>query len=218
MAFTFPSTGSTINLDGHNTTQTAISTNILISVGPNPVGAIQEITINETRNIKMIDEVGTDGHIDSVPNMSTNIKGTCRRVRYDRLRVAEAFSRGYIHAKSQRYPFDIVIIDTQNGNALDQADTSQDIITTIQNVWISEISYTYQTSDWVIVDTMNWEAETIFSTLGNSSTPAATGGTRGLPLALLSPTSDVEQAADSGVLRGSLDIPGVASAQNFLPF
>jgi hypothetical protein len=216
MAFTFPQTQSTVELAGNNGTFTSISTNILITVGPNPVGAVQTLTINEARPIKMIDEVGTDGHIDSVPYQSTNVTGTCDRVRYDRMRISEAFSRGFIHAKSQRFPFNIVIIDTTNGNALNQADTSQDIITTIQNVWIKEISYTYQANDWVIIDKMQWEAETIYSHLGGGSAPAAQGGVRGMSLALLSPTSDIERAADVGVLRGSLDIPGLAAA--LLPF
>lgn len=216
MAFTFPQTQSTVEIAGHNGTFTSVSTNILITVGPNPVGAVQELTINETRPIKMIDEVGTDGHIDSVPHQSTTVKGTCNRIRYDRMRISEAFSRGFIHAKSQRYPFNIVIIDTTNGNALNQADTSQDIITTIQNVWIADINYTYAANDWVIIDKMQWEAETIYSTLGGGNIPAAQGGIRGMSLALLSPTSDIERAADTGVLRGSIDLPGLASA--FLPF
>jgi hypothetical protein len=216
VTFPFPTTGSTISLDGHDNTNTGISTNILITVGPNPVGAVQDLTLTETRPIRMIDEVGTDGHIDSVPNMSTNIKGTCKRIRYDRMHITEAFSRGYLHAHSQRVPFDIVIIDSWNGNALNFADTSQDIITTIKNVWINEISFTYQVSDWVIVDNMSFEAETMFSTLGGSQTPAAQGGTRGIPLAILSPASDIEQAADIGSLRGGLYGGGLINS--FLPF
>lgn len=216
MAFTFPQTGSIIEIAGHNTTQTAVSTNILITVGPNPVGAIQTLEVRETRPLKMIDEVGTDGHIDSVPRQSTNISGRCERIRFNRMRISEAFSRSFVHASSQRYPFDIVIIDEWNGNALNPADTSQDIITTIQNVWIGEISYTYQVSDWVIMDHMNFEAEAIFSHLGGGSTPAAQGGTGNLPLAILSPTSDIEQAADVGQTRGGLNSPGLISA--FLPY
>lgn len=216
MAFSFPNTGSSITYQGHDNTNTGISTNILITVGPNPVGAIQNITINETRQIKMIDEVGTDGHIDSVPNQSTNITGTCSRIRYDRMRISEAFSRSFVHVHSQRVPFNIVIIDAWNGNTLNLADTSQDIITTINNVWISDIHYSYQTNDWVIVDEMSFQAETIYSTLGGGSTPASQGGTRNIPLAILSPASDVERAADIGTLRGSLDQPGLLN--NFLPF
>src|SRR5258708_33715247 len=96
-----------------NKTSTAISTNIIIMVNDRAVGAIQSMAISEKRGIKMIDEVGTDGHIDSVPNVSTNVTGTCQRIRFDRLRAAEAFGRGFIHAASQVYPFDIVILDKQ---------------------------------------------------------------------------------------------------------
>ena len=213
----YPNTGSTLEgPNGVNKTSTAISTNILITVGPTPVGAVQRLTINERRAIRMIDEVGTDGHIDSVPNQSTNVTGTCERIRFDRMRIAEAFGRSFIHAKSQRFPFDIVIIDNWNGNPLNPGDNSASIITTIQNVWIAEISYGYQANDWIITDTMNWEAETIYSTLGSSASPAAQGGERNIPLAIASPTSDIEQASDTGGRRGSLDAPGLLKA--FLPF
>lgn len=214
---TYPNTGSTLVApNGSNITSTAVSTNILITVGPTPVGAVQKMTINEKRAIKMIDEVGTDGHIDSVPHQSTNITGSCERIRFDRMRIAEAMGRSFVHAKSQRYPFNFVIIDQWNGNALNPGDNSAAIITTIQNVWISGISYSYQASDWIISDNMDWEAETIYSTLGQGANPAATGGTRNIPLAILSPTSDIEQSADTGGRRGALDAPGLISA--FLPF
>src|SRR5580692_1747947 len=117
MTTNYPQTGSILQGNGYNTTDTAISTNILIAVrtpsGYSPVGAVQSMAISEKRSIKMIDEVGTDGHIDSVPNQSTNVTGSCQRVRFDRLRIAEAFSRGFIHAASQVYPFDIVVMDKQ---------------------------------------------------------------------------------------------------------
>ena len=213
----YPLSQSTVQLSGNNTIQTAVSTNILITVGPTPVGAVQMLSVKEQRRIAMIDEVGTDGHINSVPNQSTNITGQCKRVRYDRMRIAEAFGRSYIHAASQRFPFNLVIIDTFNGNALNPSDTSQDIITTIRSVWISGLSYEYQTSDWVIYDTMDWEAEVISSVLGTGSVPAAQGGTRNIPLSMASPTSNIEQAADTGLIwGGSLSAPGLVSS--FLPF
>lgn len=213
---TYPNTGSTLDNNGVNKTSTAISTNILITVGPTPVGAVQRLQITERRAIKMIDEVGTDGHIDSVPHQSTEISGSCERIRFDRMRIAEAFGRSYLHAKSQRFPFDIVIIDNWNGNALNPGDNSAAIITTIKNVWIAEISYGYQASDWIITDSMNWVAETISSTLGASKKPGAQGGERSIPLSLSSPTSDIEQKADTGTFRGALDQPGLL--KSFLPF
>ena len=220
---TAANTQSTLTLpNGVNKTSTAISTNIIILVNDVPVGAVQSLAINEKRPIKMIDEVGTDGHVDSVPNQSTNITGSCQRIRFDRLRITEAFSRGFLHAASQVYPFDIVILDKQ------KRDQGSQISTVIKNVWISGLSYTYQVSDWVITDTMEWEAENIFSVLNGGSSPipggvpAAVGGERGIkhmgagPNGVVSITSgdgivNIEQLVDtgSGGRRGSLDAAGL---------
>lgn len=213
-----PNTGSTLTVpNGVNKTSTAISTNIIIMVNNTPVGAVQTMAISEKRGIKMIDEVGTDGHIDSVPNISTNITGTCTRVRFDRLRITEAFSRGFVHNASQVYPFDIVILDKQ------KRDQGSQISTVIKNVWISGLDYTYQVSDWVITDSMTWEAEQIFSVLNNgSSQPVAVGGERGIthmgagPNGTVNITSgngivNIEQLVDTGTngRRGSLDASGL---------
>lgn len=201
----YPQTGSVISgPNGANTTQTAISTNIVISVGPNTIGAVQTLTVDEAREIRMIDEVGTDGHVDSVPVKSTNITGTCDRIRFNKMRVSEAFSRSFVHVKSQRFPFDIVIIDNWNGS------DNNSLITTIKNVWIRGISYSYNANDWIITDRMTWEAETISTTLANG--PAATGGVQNLPLSILSPTSDIERAADIGQRLGAMDSPGLLNA------
>lgn len=201
----YPNTGSTLlGPNGANKTSTGISTNIIIKVGPNTVGAVQELSITENRPIFMVDEVGTDGHIDSVPNKSTDISGNCSRIRFDRMRIAEAFSRGFVHVAAQRIPFDIVIIDNWNG------DGNSALITTIKNVWIEQISYAYRISDWVITDAMNWKAETIYTTLANGN--SATGGERNIPLA----ADPIEQSTDIGGRRGSLDASGLLKA--FLPF
>jgi len=203
----YPNTGSTLlGPNGVNKTSTGISTNIVIKVGPNTVGAVQELSITENRNIFMVDEVGTDGHIDSVPNKSTDISGQCSRIRFDGMRVAEAFSRGFVHVASQRIPFDIVIIDNWG-----VGDATNSLITTIKNVWIEQISYAFRISDWVITDSMNWKAETIYTTLSNGS-PAATGGERNLVLA----ADPIERSTDVGGRRGSLDAGGLLQA--FLPF
>mgnify|MGYP000712036359 CR=1 FL=1 len=225
---TAPNTGSTTSVNGSvNKTSTAISTNIIIMVNNTAVGAIQSMAISEKRGIKMIDEVGTDGHIDSVPNVSTNISGTCQRVRFDRLRITEAFSRGFIHVASQVYPFDIVILDRQK-----RAQALQ-ISTVIKNVWINGIDYTYQTSDWVITDSMTWEAESIFSILNGGTSPnsggvpVAVGGERGIrhmggglngDRTIISGNDvsgqaiqNIEQLVDTGSSgrRGSLDAAGL---------
>lgn len=184
-----------------NRTGIGLSTMILIKVGVEPVGAVQSLNINENRSIQMIDEVGTDGHIDSAPNKSTDIEGTCTRIRFDRLRVTEAFSRGFLHVKSQRIPFDIEIVDKFNG------ENDSQVVTLIENVWIKSISYNIEAGNWIITDTMTWSAETISSRIGDDQ-PAAQGGERGIPLQY-----DVyELAADVGKRRGSMDAPGLITA------
>jgi hypothetical protein len=193
-------TGSIIlGPNGRDATFSAISTNIVVKVGGNAIGAIKQIQITESRTIGMVDEVGTDGHIDSVPTKSTDIKGTCQRTRFDLLRVTEAFSRDFLHVAAQRIPFDIDIYDNWNGAG------ANSVITTVKNVWIESISYMYQSQDWIIVDDMSFVAETIYSTLNGG--PAATGGNRGIILQ----QNAVETQADTGMRRGSLDVPGLLS-------
>lgn len=215
---TAPNTGSTLSqTSGRNKTSTAISTNIIIMVGNRAVGAIQTMSVSEKRGIKQVDEVGTDGHVDSVPNSSTNISGSCDRVRFDRLRIAEAFSRGFVHVASQVYPFDIVVIDKQ------KSDTGLQISTVIKNVWIDGIDYSYTVSDWVITDRMSWQAERIFSVLNGGSSPFSSGGTpvaQGGEIGVrhmgagqngILPALNIEQLADTGSAGrgGSMDAAGL---------
>lgn len=188
---------------GNNKTGSHLSTNIVILVNGNTVGAVQNMQITESRgNIRMIDEVGTDGHIDSAPNQSTNISGSCSRVRFDRMRIAEAFSRPFHHVHAQRIPFDIEIHDFFH-----DADENNAIITVIKNVWISQIEYTYETNDFVITDNMQWQAEGIFSVLNNTNVVGSTTAD-GRPIN----TNAFEQQADRGQFRGALDAPGLLDA------
>lgn len=191
---------------GVNKTSTAVSTNIIITVNDIAVGAVQSLQVREERGIKPIDEVGTDGHIDSVPNTSTNISGSCSRIRFDRLRVAEAFSRSFIHVASQIYPFDIVILDKQKQS------NAEWVSTVIKNVWIQSIEYTYSASDWIITDNMTWMAESIFSTISGGNN-VAQGGERQIvnPAVWNTTAGIIERAVDRGAdgRRGSLDAGGL---------
>jgi hypothetical protein len=203
MAILTPKTGSIIeNPDGSNRTGTGLSVSIVVRVGLNPIGAIQSINIRESRSVTMVDEVGTDGHIDSAPTKSTDVSGTCRRIRYDRLRMTEAFSRGFLHAKSQRVPFDIDMYDRWNG------DNDSMIVTTLKNVWITELSYDYTSDNWIIFDSMSFVAEDISSTIQGG--PAAQGGARGL--ILQTDSEGIERQTDRGQRRGALDAPGLINA------
>lgn len=199
MARPYPQTQSKIyGPGGTNRTGVALSTQVLIKVGITPVGAIQTLSVREQRQITMVDEVGTDGHIDSAPTKSTDITGTCRRVRFDRLRASEAFGRDFLHVHSQRIPFDIEIYDFWGGNR------TSPIITKVKNVWISNISYDYQVDNWLIFDSMEWTAEAIQSSIDDSY--AATGGERGPEIMQL---NSVEREADIGRTRGTMDSPNL---------
>jgi hypothetical protein len=206
---TYPHTGSQLTDAGRNVTRTGVSTNIIIQVDGNPIGAIQSLSINEARNIQMIDEVGTDGHIDSVPNKSTNINGSCKRVRFDNLRVASAFSRGFVHVCAQRIPFDIVVLDifAADEDDADGFNGSDNVITTvIKNVWIKSIKVDYSSQDFVVSENMDWEAEHIYSYLGQGSSAASAPEARQLQVI---DNDAFEKAADTGKRRGALDAAGL---------
>lgn len=195
-------TGSTLTLNsGQNKTSTGISTHILITVNNSPVGAIQQMQVDENRQVKMIDEIGTDGHIDSVPVKSVDVKGSCQRVRFDRLRITEAFKRGWIHLAAQRYPFDIVIVDKQKN------DESNHISTVYKNVWITSLSTTYNADNWVITENMSWEAETVFSIVANAGMNVAQGGEIGSPYSVIGIEREVDRGANGR--RGALDASGL---------
>lgn len=199
-------TSTSINdSQGNNRTASHLSTNIIVVVDGNTVGAVQQLQVTESRpEIKMIDELGTDGHIDSAPSRSTNITLTIKRVRFDRMRIAEAFSRGYVHVHAQRLPFDIEIHDRFH-----DGDPQNAIITVIKNVWIRQISYVYQVSDFVIMEDMSCDAERIFSVINTDrNVGQATANGREQDIVL----NPFEQEADRGLFSGSLDGPGLLNA------
>lgn len=191
---------------GRDRTGTHLSTNIYIAVddgsGPNIVGAVQQLTVNESRSIKKISEVGTDGIIDSAPDRSADYKGTCKRTRFDGQRIASAFRRGFVHIHAQREPFTIQIYDIIEG------DGNRIVLTEIKNVWISSISYTYDSENFIIVDDMGWEAETIRSTRGVNTTGNVVEAK--FPYVI----NPFERGADigEGDVRGALDAANLLGA------
>jgi hypothetical protein len=188
---------------GRSTTRTHLSTNINILVDGIAVGAISKMQISEKRSVKKTGEVGTDGFIDSSPTTSTDISGSCDRTRFDGQRIAEAFLRGYVHVAAQRLPFDIEIQDNFKGG-----DAGSIVITTIRNVWITGIDYTYQSDNFVIVDSMNWTAESIESVMGSGASVVGPVNNRGITIA----QNAFEVQADTGIFRGALDAAGLLDA------
>lgn len=188
-----------LDSQGNNRTATHLSTNIIIMVEGNAVGAVQNLSITESRpGIQMINEVGTDGHIDSAPTGSTNITGSCKRIRWGGARIAEAFSRGFIHVHSMRVPINLVIVDTFSDSNRENA-----LTTVIENVWFKKISYAYDANNFVISDDVDWEAEGIFSFVGQGLNVVNQVSNANHPNGVY--INPFEQQADKGTYRGSLD-------------
>jgi hypothetical protein len=188
---------------GRNRTATHLSTNIFMLVNGIAVSAVQSLQVTEQRGLKFISEVGTDGAIDSAPNESTRISGSCNRVRFNRQRIAESMGRSFVHVAAQRIPFDIEIHDNFAGS-----DDESKIITTVRNVWIERIGYSYSATDFVIVDELTWQGESIDSVLGNGLPVVGPVNNIGVPIAV----NPFEQQADIGIYRGALDASGLISA------
>jgi hypothetical protein len=197
----YPTTGS--NLD--STTKTSLSTQIIVMVNNEPVGAIQQFRESQNRSLKTVQEVGTDGVIEIVPQSANMVSLSITRIYFDGLSLPEAFSRGFRNLQSQRIPFDIVVIDQFSGTGNDA------VITTYHNCWFESISTTYSASDYVITQDASVKCEFISSIRGGEavSLSQGVGGGRQIPGVQI---DNVESAADSGKTRGSLDFPGLISA------
>lgn len=180
--------------DGRSRTGTHLSTNIIIAVEGRSVGAIKRFTIDESRQVQGVSEVGADGQIDSAPTKSAEFTVTCDRTRFDGRRIAEAFYRGFVHVHSQRVPFDIQVYDLVNGGM------DQQLITIVKNCWITKIGYTYDAENFIISDNMSLHAEAIQSSLNGKTAVYSTSDLN---------RNDFEISADIGTYRGALDAAGL---------
>jgi len=113
-------------------------------VGDKAIGAIQSIKIEEKKTET------TDGYY-------TNVTVTAARIRFSKERIKEAFNKGMLHAATQVYPFDIVIMD----NHLETA--------RLHNVWLMNTDYMYDATEWVIIDQAMMEAEEMIGSIDSSS-------------------------------------------------
>jgi hypothetical protein len=161
------------------------------------------LQVTEKRAIAMVKEIGTDGNIDSHPNSATQYSGSCTRVRFARTRITEAFGRGFVHAHSQRLPFDIEIQDI-----FADSDRANAVITVLKNVWINNLSVNYQADNYVVSESMQFQFERIYSFINNRNVVQAASSDRQFPIVL----NEFEQQADRGAYIGALDAPGLLNA------
>jgi hypothetical protein len=197
---TYPNSGSI--LDSH--TRTALSTQIIIMVNNEPVGAVQSFQESQDRSIERVFEVGLDGTVELVPTKPAEIGLRVSRIVYDGLSITEAMARGFRNVQAQRIPFDIVVIDQYTGTADDA------VITTYQNCWFESISKSYESGNFIITEDASIKVENI-STLRGGDAVALSQGVGG-SRQINSQIDSVELMADSGVRRGSLDFEGLISA------
>jgi hypothetical protein len=186
-------------------TRTGLSTQIIVYVNGEPVGAIQSLAEAQSRNLKELSEVGTDGIIEIVPSASSTFSLTINRIVFDGLSLPEAFSRGFRNIQAQRIPFEINVIDKFTG------DDDNAVVTTYHNCWFASLGKTYASTDYTITENATVKCEFVSSTRAGEAVSESQGiqGAREIPGR---DTDAIEQAADSGDRRGSLDFPGLISA------
>lgn len=197
---TYPNTGSILRDNIH----TALSTQIVIMVNNEPVGAVQSFAESQSRRNKRVFEVGMDGTVEIVPESPTEMSLSIDRIVYDGLSVTEAFSRGFRNLQAQRIAFDIVVIDQFSGTGDDS------VVTTYHNCWFNKIDKTYRSDNYIISESCGVDVEFI-STLRGGDAVAKSQGAGGARQ-ISADIDDVELAADTGSRRGALDFPGIISA------
>lgn len=187
-------------------TRTNLSTQIVVYVNNQPVGAIQDFQERQQRTIKKITEVGTDGIIESVPQSATTITLTVRRIVFDGLSLPESMARGFRNIHAQRIPFDIVVIDRFTGTE----EEGGAIVTTYHNCWFESLGKSYTTGDYTITEDATLSVEAISTERNGAPIASSQGVGGGRDLGSEGRQIDsVEQAADYGTYRGSMDFPGL---------
>lgn len=188
----YPSTGSTID----RRIRTGLSPLILVRVNGEAVGAIQTLNPTETRQVARVQELGTDGVIELVPNSPTNVTLQVTRLVFDNLRLPPAFRRGFAHIQAQRLPFDIDVFDRTHG--LQSPNISMQI-TSYRNCYFANYSSSYQANNYQITENATIEAQYV----EDLHPVTASVNERGL-----SPDVNyIENLANTGIRLGTLDFP-----------
>lgn len=205
----FPNTGT--QFDGQRT-NSGLSTQIIVKVNNIAVGALQNFTVNQARPLKRINEIGTDGNIEIVPQSSPTYDLAVTRIVFDQLRVSEAFSRAFRFIGAQRIPFDIEVYDMQS-TSVNQPEGANIIVMTFRNCWFTAMSTPYGVDDYTVLETATIWAETAYV-----STPAAGASATFFPATLretdpqLETSGNIERATNQGQRRGSLDASGIVNS------
>jgi len=211
---TFPNTGSTINrgLDDptEGRTSTSLSTQIVIKVNNVAVGALQRLTISQNRPLYRVNEIGTDGNVEIVPQGSTTFELTAERIVFDQLRLPEAFSRSFRFINAQRIPFDIEIFDINDAdaqNAVVDANSGGIVVMKFVNCWFSRYESPYNAENYIITETASIWAETGVVNSPDAFLPENSS------LRTINPEANaIETSVNRGGRRGGVDAAGLVNA------
>ena len=205
----FPNTGSILDtVTGQASTNTGLSTQIVIRVNNQAVGALQSLRVSQNRGLQRISEIGTDGVIEIVPNKATEYEITAERVVFDQLRLPESLSRGFRFISAQRVPFDIDIFDIANVNPPAGPQTASStgvVVMTYKNCWFTRYETPYAAENYVITESATIWAETAYiSNLQGIDIPNNIRG-----LVAQTDAQNIERQTNLGASRGSLSYSGI---------
>jgi hypothetical protein len=188
---------------------TTLSTQIIIKVNGEPVGALQKLTVSQKRPLERIKEVGTDGVIEIVPNGATEFTLTADRIVFDQLRLPESFSRGFRFINAQRLPFDIEVLDISNTDPGSPTDDKRVVSMVYRNCWFESYDTPYEANNYIVTESATIQCETAFLTEPVQANKGGMG-LRGIP-----PQTDdalIEKYVNTGTRRGSMDTAGIINS------
>jgi len=191
----YPRTGTLLQRPQINAT---LSTQLVIKVGRITVGAIQRLQITQRREHQVWEEIGTDGIVEIHPKGAAKISLSVERVVFDNLRLTESFGRGFVNIQSQRFPFDIEVIDLSLSDEIG----NDSILHVFHNCWFSEYSPTISADSFVISERANILCERVTSS--QNSISMVNGGLRGISVEY----DTMERATDTIGRPGRFDPTG----------
>jgi len=194
---TYPKSGSYLRPN----ISSQLSTQIIVKVDEVTVGAIQQLQINQNKNMVYEEEIGTDGIIEIHPQGAAKIELSVQRLVFDQLRITESFARGFINIQSQRVPFNIQVMDTTNA----QEDSRNTLVHSFYNCWFKGYSSVVTTNNYLTTETGNIVCEYVTSTINGLNAPY--GGIRGIKYVY----DSVERTTDASGRKGRLDSAGFVS-------
>jgi hypothetical protein len=190
---------------------TTLSTQIIIKVNGEPVGALQKLTVSQKRPLERIKEVGTDGVIEIVPNGATEFTLTADRIVFDQLRLPESFSRGFRFINAQRLPFDIEVLDISNTDPGSPTDDKRVVSMVYRNCWFESYDTPYEANNYIVTESATIQCETAYlsASTGEEETQVKMG------LRGITPETDnasIEKNVNAGTRRGSMDTAGIINS------